>query len=335
VASPDLPGSMAALGVEPLEERLYRLLLEAGPLSGARLARVADLTAAEARKALKSLEAMGLIGRSAHARPLFVAVPPNLAIEGLLSQRKDELEAAREAAGNLLLEFQTLRSGTSSPEIVEVVSGSKAITQRVVQMQRSATKRFMIFDTPPYAAGDGQNLIEIEMLRRGIRYLVVYDRVALEWPGQLDLLQEIVAEGEEARLVDHLPMKLAIADGTMAMLPLSLPETRHREPERIIVHASPLLDALLALFETVWERATPVPPAARVGAITSEDSLELSDEDRKLLTLLAADLKDEAIGRQLGITRRSVQRRIRRLTELFGVSSRLQLLLQSARAGWV
>jgi DNA-binding NarL/FixJ family response regulator len=49
--------------------------------------------------------------------------------------------------------------------------------------------------------------------------------------------------------------------------------------------------------------------------------------------LLVAGHKDEAIAHQLRISRRTVQRRIRRLMDKIGANSRSQVILQAARRG--
>ena len=91
-----------------------------------------------------------------------------------------------------------------------------------------------------------------------------------------------------------------------------------------MVHASGLLDALAALFESVWQRAIPVP-----------ELVSPADEHRHLLMLLASGLKDEAIARQLGIGERTVRRRVAALADRLGARTRMQLGIQAVRQGWL
>jgi DNA-binding NarL/FixJ family response regulator len=60
-----------------------------------------------------------------------------------------------------------------------------------------------------------------------------------------------------------------------------------------------------------------------------------SDEDRILLSLFLAGLTDLAIADQLGLSVRTVQRRLRRLMDLAGVSTRMQLGWHASRSGWL
>lgn len=327
---------LGTLGVSADEERLYLLLLSLGPTNLSELARAAQSSPARVRALVTSLEGRGLVSRSAHRRPLLVAVQPESALENLLSQRWRELESARGAISELLHEFRELGPSTHPTEVVEIISGRDAIVETVSRLQIQTNEEVLIFDKPPYQAGGGQNVTELDLLARGIRYRVIYDRSALEHPGQLELLREITEAGEEARFVEALPTSLAIFDKSVAFISLQAPSDR-QSAQRIVIRASPLLTCLMALFDLFWMRAQPLTFSGTelLGDNADAYVVNLSEQDRKLLLLLAADLKDDAIGRQLGIARRSVQRRIRALMDKTGVSTRLQLVLHAARNGWV
>jgi DNA-binding NarL/FixJ family response regulator len=116
-----------------------------------------------------------------------------------------------------------------------------------------------------------------------------------------------------------------IVDRRMALAPLRAATDLDGA---IIVHASSLLDALIALFESVWSRAIPVQDRT----LPIADRIQLTEVQGRLLDLLDAGLTDEAIARHLGLGYRTVQRRIRELMELFGAKTRFQLGVQTVRA---
>ncbi|MGH3714394.1 MAG: helix-turn-helix domain-containing protein [Micromonosporaceae bacterium] len=60
-----------------------------------------------------------------------------------------------------------------------------------------------------------------------------------------------------------------------------------------------------------------------------------SDRDRQLLAMLAAGMKDRATARALGVTERTVTRRITQLMQHLGAETRFQAALQAARRGWL
>ncbi len=139
-----------------------------------------------------------------------------------------------------------------------------------------------------------------------------------------------VNAGEDIRVVERVPIKLIVADQNMAMVPM---DSAGRTPAALLVHRSGLLDALLALFDAVWEKARPLrlEPAGLAEGSPAEDLAEL---DRQILGLLLAGLTDASISTQLGLSMRTVQRRVREMMDLAGVHTRLQLGWHAARSGW-
>lgn len=67
----------------------------------------------------------------------------------------------------------------------------------------------------------------------------------------------------------------------------------------------------------------------------TEEQPDLSEADRALLHLLHAGLKDETIARQLGLSERTLRRRITDLTTRLGATSRFQAGAQVVRRGWL
>lgn len=57
---------------------------------------------------------------------------------------------------------------------------------------------------------------------------------------------------------------------------------------------------------------------------------ELPSDQHELLRHLAVGLSDQAIGRRMGMSRRTVQRRVRSLMDHFGVRTRFQLGMRAA-----
>jgi DNA-binding NarL/FixJ family response regulator len=86
---------------------------------------------------------------------------------------------------------------------------------------------------------------------------------------------------------------------------------------------------LTTLFEAEWRHASPVGQLATNGQRRSP----LRPADQDLLTMLAAGLKDDAIAHQLGVSRRTVQRRISSLLPILNAANRTQIVPQAIRQG--
>ena len=101
-----------------------------------------------------------------------------------------------------------------------------------------------------------------------------------------------------------------------------------RSAGALLVHPGGLLDLLISVFDEYWANATDF-----LSDSAGADSLDIVDRD--LLKLLLLGLTDAAVGSQLGISVRTVQRRIADLLGQAGVTTRVQLGAEAVRRGWV
>jgi DNA-binding NarL/FixJ family response regulator len=167
----------------------------------------------------------------------------------------------------------------------------------------------------------------------GVVYRVIYAAAALDIPGRMagDILPSVAA-GELARTRPELPIKLIISDDQLAVIPAAI--TSRTVDTAFIIHKSPILSALIALFEAEWERAIPVlagAPAAEAG----RDGDPPDPETAALLAMLAAGMTDASIARSLEWSMRTTQRRMAQLMSDLGVTSRFQAGLAVRDRGWL
>lgn len=309
---------------------MYRLLLEAPGTSAADLQKRLRISNGRFRELVGTLEAKSLLARSSvPGDPQLIAAPPDIALEVLVLRRREELEEVRLLAAELM-GFYRPGGAQRSEELVEIVQGSDAILQRFEQLQDAAGEEILTFDCPPYLTPESDfNAAKHTGLKRGVRYRCIYDRRSLEYPRSWERIQLSLSGGEEARVVPHLPMKLVVADRKIALAPLRA----NAGQGAILVHESMLLNALVELFEVLWQRGTPLHPGSnRTPVVTGRSGI--SARDKELMILLLAGISDDAIGHRLGMSTRTVYRRIKRLMDSVGAQTRLQLGWHAARGTW-
>jgi DNA-binding CsgD family transcriptional regulator len=215
---------------------------------------------------------------------------------------------------------------TEPGTIIEVVSGGRAIRQRLTQIQRSARSEVRCLDKPRYVDLGRTAATEFELLASGITCRTVYEGASVEQPEALPGIEQLVLAGQQARVLPKLPMKLYLSDDRFAVLPLQ--REAGTMQATIIVHPSALLEALGNLFEGLWQRALPL-DLPTTDAAPSHRGRSTAD-DQRLVALLLSGLTDEAIARQLGVSYRTAQRRIAALIERLGVHTRFQAGVQAA-----
>lgn len=254
-------------------------------------------------------------------------------MEALILRRQADLEQARTLAERLMIDFHEGRRA-HPPGLVEIVSGAEAVHHRFEQLQRGAKHLVQVLDTPPYAGpGGSPNNVELEALARGVEYRGIYDKGALEAaPGTIDAIARYVAAGEQARFLTELPFKLATFDREFGCVPLAV--SQPDIAQFMVVRPCALLDALLYIFDTLWEQATPI-TFGPDGLGEHDHRGGISPHQRRLLTLLATGMTDEAIARHLGLSYRTARRRIAALMAALGAESRFQAGVQANRNGWL
>lgn len=323
------------IGLDERDEVVYDALIRRTRATTAELAGDCHLTAQATSRSLRSLVDLGLASTMPGRPVTYVAVPPDSGLEGVLRERERALNGVRSHLSTLMALYRAGSRFAHPGELVEVISGRDEVNRNWVQMQRASRTQVRGFDCPPYAAAAGHsqpNGIELELLGRGVKYRVLYDSSVLELPGWLEDVTTGIRLGEQARIATGLPTKLAISDDRIAMLPLLRPGD-NAVTASYVIHPSPLLDALVALFESMWERSVQIRPTT---PLTNEDGPErLSQEEEKLLTLLASGATDKSAGRALVWSERTVQRHITKLMRRFGAQTRFQLAMEATRRGWI
>lgn len=321
---------LEALGVAEGDEKIYRTLLRTPHRTLQDLSRTAGLGVTALRRAISRLEALGLVSRLPGRPVRLVATRPDIAIDVLATRRERQIATARAAGAALLAELPP--AGRHSPdEQLEIVFGREAVATRFLQLQQAAREEMVVLDRPPYAQDPHEpNPGEDDLLTRGVRLRAIYAPEAFEVPGALDLIEASVAAGEEARTTPDVPLKLAIADRSAAILPFT-DEPGESADSALVVYASTLLSALVRLFDLLWASAVPVLPAISGDMIAGSDTAAEHASEQRLVSLLAAGLKDEAVARQLGVSLRTVHRRTSDLMARLGARTRFQAGVQAAR----
>ncbi|MFC8915290.1 helix-turn-helix domain-containing protein [Streptomyces sp. NPDC047821] len=311
---------LAAIGLDERQEAAYRVLVALGAAEVADLAHRLALPEAEAERALRRLESHGLAARSSSRPERWVAAEPSVALGALLTRQRGELERAELAAAALAATYRAEAAEPAVHDLVEVVHGASAVAHRSRQLRLGAAA-------------------EVCALVRGVRvgepvagvaYRTVVEREALSLPGGTAALSAALGEGRPARVADRVPAGLVVVDGALAMVELT---GRDAEPAALVVHPSLLLESLVALFEAVWREALPLRLGAD-GTVGEEAAPGPDATDLEILSLLLAGLTDASIAKQLDLGLRTVQRRVRGLMELAGVTTRLQLGWHAHARGW-
>jgi DNA-binding CsgD family transcriptional regulator len=125
--------------------------------------------------------------------------------------------------------------------------------------------------------------------------------------------------GEQQRVLEEVPHAFTVFGDELV---LACTEWGVVTDDLVAVRSPLLVRAFSALFDDAWRLGLPVPQ-------TTYDDVAAD----RLLTMLASGLKDEAIARYLGVSLRTVRRRVAALMEELGAQTRFQLGSAAERRG--
>jgi DNA-binding CsgD family transcriptional regulator len=266
-------------------------------------------------------------GLVVHSDGLVFALSPHLALG-----RLGELEARRLLDGERALaslraaipDYAAEERGAelvgSALQPVEVHAGPE-VEAVVDALIRSTTGEVLLIHTVEWLDRPGwpkqDTLITREAAGgRGVRS--IYPTEALHRPQWLATVRRWAELGEDVRLFPSPPLRLMVFGVQAALVPV---ESGSSPARRVIVRTPGVVDALRLLFETLWRQSVSLPGTQPAG----------DRQSTQILKLLAAGAKDETIARQLGLSLRTVRRRVAELSSELGATTRFQAGAEAAR----
>ncbi len=321
---------LSSLGMSRAVDHLYQRVQ---PLSGRSVEAVADavfLTPADLLVALEPLLQERIV--TVEAGRIEVLAPGQV----LMAYLDEQAAAAGSAADRLArlvkaVPFLTAPTVRPAPgEVVDVLpingeisSGGSAVPLLEGLVSRSHGDLLWLRpDLLEPAREEAMCEVVRRCRERGRRSRAIYPLTS--WRTAEPVLRARAQAGEEVRLLPDVPTRMFVIGTTHVVLPEPLGS---RDEPRSLIRQRGLVEALTMLFEQFWERAAPLPD---VRAEVAE-----SDLRRFVLQLLASGLQDEQIARRLGVSLRTIRRRVADLLTETGADTRFQAGVEATRRGWV
>ncbi len=252
--APD-PDRLAELGLTTYEAKVYLALVRREVSSAADVARLAGIPRQRIYDVLASLVQRGLASERPGKPTRYAAVSPAFAIERLVIARREELDrierSGKELIDQLEPEFAAGRKERDPLDYIEVLRDRAAINERFVELQAGIRDEILVFTKPPYATPAQENVEGLVVTRR-FRARSVYEYSALDDPAFAAGVRRFVEEGEEARFVEELPLKLVIIDEAIVMFGMEDPVAGRSDLTLAVVEHHALAALLKIAFEAVW-----------------------------------------------------------------------------------
>ena len=312
---------------------VYQALSSATVTSSEDLAAATELAPGPAARSVDRLTRVGLVAGDSPA-----AVPPEQALAG-------QVRAAAEAAGQVEAAVATLRTVSASLQVlneqlpqllaqqeapsVELLTGESEIATRLRSLFRTTTTSVSGVH-PADATAPGLVTAGLREHRRALRRGVAVRTLHLRTGQQTQAdvrLERLRAWGADVRTRPTLPFRMLVLDGSVALCAVP----GESGCTAAVLRGSLLTRLLQAVFDTLWADAPPL--SAQIPAPRPETPDTDATQQRQLARLLGEGLSDRSTARRLGVTERTVNRRVAALFDELGASSRFQAGAEAARRG--
>lgn len=290
----------------------------------------------DAHRVLEVLEARGLVELPGDGT--ITVPPPEAALTAFASEIERQARRVRASASQMGMMHRRARERLAvdddglSAQLLESIAEIRAATaeivanaERSVLCARASSARTRTLMDP---GSDDHDTLPTDSTGRPLEIVSVYDSSLLELPGVIDVLRRRQAAGEQVRIAHAIPFSTVVVDERAAVLDLSNIDERGIGSASLV--GGPLIIALSRFVRRTFDEGLPMPDPRGQSPLPG-----LTDRDRLALTLLAAGTSDATVARQLGISVRTVERRVRHIMEVLGTSSRLQTGVEAARRGLI
>ncbi len=318
---------LSVLGITRDQEEVYRVVLRSASLSLVELGELLAVAEATLREDVARLAALGLVDLRGDE---VVALAPDLALAGLITEEtrrlrsvEEQLESLRRLLPSLRAEHLSSQAPKGQPVPVELLAAEDVVD--LVRSLSPGAAGDMLWLRPDQwrsPQGPQADAAVMDMMRSGRRSRAIYPARILELAP--DVLRGRADAGEDVRVLADVPFRLGVIGDVAAVL--GNPDDQ-RTDRAVVVRQDMLLRTVRAYFEALWERAMAVPGVGGYDGGQNDRAL--------LLDQLAGGAKDEQIARALGLSLRTVRRRVAEIMEELGVDSRFQAGVEAVRRGWV
>ncbi len=286
----------------------------------------------QVRTSLDKLAELALLRPSWDEPGVLRPVSPQVGLATLLAkaeadvaERQRQVEQTRAAIHAIAAEHDSNRER----EGVIYLQGLDQVRGRLEELAESVTVEVCSF-TPTAAqrpdthrAGKSANQRALE---RGVTIRGIYQDSFRNDPDTLAYVRWLTELGGQTRSAPTLPMMMVIVDRQIALLPLDPANSGRGAVE---LRATGVVMAVYTLFEQIWSVATPFGESQRV------DDNGLTPQEIQLIQILSEGATDEAAGRRLGLSLRTVRRMMAQIMERLEAQSRFQAGVAAAQRNWI
>ncbi|MGB5286960.1 MAG: helix-turn-helix domain-containing protein [Ignavibacteriaceae bacterium] len=257
--------SFIEIGLTEREAKVYITLLSGRMFTVLELQEAVNIPRTKIYEVLNKLVSRNIcIEKKLGRNKLYEAVEPKLAMERVLDSYKRDLERKEELIKQVSEVFtpifQNSKSIVNPLEFIDVMKEKTQIHKRYTACVHSTRREMLTFNKGPYACDtsdrlDEQEDEEFKLLKRGGSCKDIYELSELkEVDWLLNSVKKSLKLGQQARVVERLPIKMLVFDQEKVMFALEQPVLVPNELTMIYIEHKQLAEACSMLFYHLWNQ---------------------------------------------------------------------------------
>jgi DNA-binding CsgD family transcriptional regulator len=328
------------LGLEDDDESVYRLHIARPAVSAEEASRATGLSEEVINLSRNRLIALGLLRLEPSGDIRAVPSGPR----SLIERRQNELDAERarkrsdlaqlESELTRLIDDEILASPAAQAPKIDRIPSVDAAAVRITELICNARVEVARLDPgtsrPWKSRADPAILSETKASKRGVAVRAICSPSQLQDPLLRRAMECQLRADIRMRVMSTPDIQLLIVDRSVAVI------ADHRRTggrDALLVRDGLLVHVLHKIFETWWVQATDL------GFFLSDSDAsrpgEVNGEERVMLRLLGEGYKDETVAKKLGISVRTVRRKVSDVMRRMPAASRFQAGVLAGRRGWI
>jgi sugar-specific transcriptional regulator TrmB len=257
--------SFIEIGLTEREAKVYMTLLSGKLFTVLELQEAVNIPRTKIYEVLNKLVSRNIcIEKKLGRNKLYEAVEPKLAMERILDSYKKDLnrkeELIQQVSKVFTPIFQSSKSIINPLEFIDVMKEKGQIHKRYTACVKSTKREMLTFNKGPYACDTSDRLVEQEdeefkLLKRGGLCKDIYELKELkEVDWLLNSVKKSLKLGQQARVVDRIPIKMLVFDQEKVMFALEQPVPVSNELTMIYIEHKQLAEACSMLFYHLWDK---------------------------------------------------------------------------------
>lgn len=269
------PKELLKFGLTHYESKCYLSLLGQSRLTAVEVAKSAGVPRAKVYEILESLVNKALcrsfpdkVNKYSAVNPITLKKRFESSLEVINTEIKNktqELDSMKKEGDEILEKLVPLytegRNKKEPLNYIEIIKNPEMIKERYLELVDKATEEILVFTKPPFdstpeqAEEQGEKVLNV--IKRKVRLRCIYELLESDERNRwlYNFIKWGIGEGEEARVIDKLPMKMAIFDRKTVLLALEDPVSKELSLTTQVVEHQALANGLRILFDVMWEKA--------------------------------------------------------------------------------